>query len=350
MKKTIKVLFSCLLVFLLISACSGKKENGENVPIKVMMVDGSPLLAVSKMARENFAVEKGYDVSYMLIFDSDALVASLLNKAPDFAIAPVNIAAIMHANGSGYRLAAVPIWGILHIVSNQNITSLNELKGETILVYGRSGVPGITLRAIFEQNNIKYAENQGARFAVPSDTVHIIYLTAASDVRDAVIAGALDGMAVKFALFAEPVVTAIAGATANSARGQFTAKISLQDEWAKNNGGAIFPQAVLIFHDRLLEKDAVLVKKFIAMTELSAMYAQYYPKEAGDLAVALGSISIPNGAVTSNAVKAGRIPLNFARASSAKDAINAYLQVIYDDTPSMVGGKLPQDNFYYAAE
>jgi NitT/TauT family transport system substrate-binding protein len=349
--KNITVAFlGCLLAVFLVCACVNKGGIESYVPIKVVMVDGSPLLTMSKMAWENFEIRKGYDINYTLIFDSDALVASLLNKEPDFAIAPVNVAAMMNANGSGYRLAAVPIWGILHIVSNQNISSLDDLKGETLLVYGRSGVPGITIRALFELNNIKYVENQGTRFTVPADTVHIIYLAGASDVRDAVIAGRLDNMTVKFALFAEPVATAIAGTTANLPQGQFTAKISLQSEWAKKNNGAVFPQAALIFHERLLEKDTVLIKKFIAMTELSAMYAQYYPKEAGDLVVTLGSISIPGGNITESAVKAGRIPLNFARAPAAKDAVNTYLKIIYEDTPSLIGGSMPQDNFYYEPE
>jgi NitT/TauT family transport system substrate-binding protein len=350
MKKTVIVLFSCLLVFLLFSACSQKTEKKEEIPIKTMMVDGSPLLTISKMSWEKFEIEKGYDINYTLIFDSDALVASLLNKEPDFAIAPINIAAMMHTNGSGYRFAAVPIWGIMHIVSNQGVMSLNELKGETIIAFGRSGTPGITLRAVLEQNNVRYVENQGTRFTVPADAVHIIYLTAPGDVRDAIIAGTLDGMAVKFGILAEPVVTAVAGATANSAHGQFRVGISLQDEWAKNNGGAIFPQAALIFHERLLEKDSKLVNKFIAMTELSTMYALHYPKESGDLAAALGSIGIPNGTIAANAVNAGRIPLDFTRAAAAKDAVNAYLRVIYNDTPSLIGGSMPTDDFYYAAE
>jgi hypothetical protein len=157
-------------------------------------------------------------------------------------------------------------------------------------------------------------------------------------------------MEVKFGLLAEPVVTAVAGATANAAHGQFRARISLQAEWAKYNNGAIFPQAVLIFHERLLEKDSKLVNKFIAMTELSTLYARYYPKEAGDFAASLGSLGIPNGTITANAVNAGRIPLNFIRAVTAKDAVNAYLQIIYNDTPSLRGGAMPSDNFYYAAE
>jgi len=312
-----------------------------------MLVDGAPFLSITKMMSEDFAVKNGYDINYTVTNDSDALIAALLNKEPDFAIAPINVAAMMHNNGSGYRLAAVTTWGIMQIVSNQNITTLEELKGETIVAFGRAGTPGITLRAVLEQNGIDYAEPLGTSFSVNPNKVYIIYLTAASDVRNAIVEGTLDGMAVKFGLLAEPVATAVGGATASVPHGQFTVKINLQTEWAKNNDGQIYPQAGLIFHERLLTSDADFVNKFIAMVELSSLYANTNPVTAGNLAVELGSIAIPNGTIVGNAFNAGRLPITFTRAPEAKARVHAYLTVIHADSPNLVGGNLPADSFYF---
>ncbi|MCL2751786.1 MAG: ABC transporter substrate-binding protein [Firmicutes bacterium] len=347
MKKTFAVLICCFLAAGAL-AC-GKNNHGEDVNISLTAVDGAPILTLAKMRAEDFAVANGYRISYTVTNDSDALVAALLNRTADFAITPINIAAMMHNNGSGYRLAAVTTWGIMHIVSNQNVSSLEELKGETIVAFGKSGTPGITLRAVLEQNGIEYAEPIGTNYAVDPNKVHIIYLTAASDVRNAIVAGTLDGITVKFGLLAEPVATAVGGATAAVPHGQFTVKINLQTEWAKNNGGEIYPQAALIFHERLLAKDQKFVDQFIAMAELSSLYANAYPESAGSLAVQSGSIAIPNGAVVKTAYDAGRLPIEFARAPEAKSRVNAYLQVILNDTPALVGGKMPSDSFYYAA-
>ena len=353
MKKTLAAFFCCLLTAGLFAA-GAKDSKTEDIPIKVMAVDGAPILPLIKMWTDGAEVMRGYKISYQHLGGPDLLTASLMNQAPDFAIAPVNIAAVAHNNGSGYLLAAVNVWGIMHIVSNQNVKSLDDLKGGTIVAFGKAGTPGITLRAVLRQNSIKFVEDMGTAYSVPPDTIHIIYLAEAINVREAIIAGRLDNLNVRFGLLAEPVATVIAGATQNSAHGQFTARINLQDEWARNNSGEIYPQATLIFHQRLLGKHRDFVDKFIAAAELSSQYAQSNPLAVGNLAAArdglVRSNAIPNGAVVANAVNAGRLPLDFTAAAGAKNAINAYLRAIYDDSPSsrnLIGGRIPSGSFYY---
>jgi len=353
MKKVIALLLCSLFVVGVISACSSENasENiniGDDVDIKVMLVDGAPLLSMTNMMSEEFAVKNGYDISYTITNDSNALAAALLKGEPDFAIAPINVAAMMHNNESGYRLAAVTTWGIMHIVSDQEVTSLEDLKGETIVAFGRSGTPGITLRTVLKQNNIDFVEPESADFTPDPDKVSIIYLTAASDVRDAIATGMkVGGKTVSYGLLAEPVATAITGFASNAGRPGFTAKINLQTEWAKNNNDEIYPQAALIFHERLLTDHAEFVNKFIALAELSSLYANANPIATGDLAVSLGSTSIPNGIIVENAYKAGRLPINFTYATDAKSAVNRYLQALLEESADLIGGKMPMDSFYY---
>jgi len=349
MKKLLSLFCVVILCLGALSAC-GKESNEtrENTAINVMLVDGAPLLSMTKMMSDGFESMEGYDVSFTMTNDSDALVAALLNKEPDFAIAPINIAAMMYNNGSGYRLAAITTWGIMHIVSDREVTSLEELKGETIVAFGRSGTPGITLRAVLRQNNIDFVEPDSANFTPDPNKVSIIYLTAASDVRDAIATGLeAGGDAVHFGLLAEPVATAITGYANNMGRPGFMARINLQAEWAKNNNGEIYPQAALIFHERLLAENADFVKVFIAMAKRSSAYANDNPAEAGDLAVTLGSIAIPNGTVVGNAYSAGRLQINFTEASGAKSAVITYLQAIMDENANLIGGKMPSESFYY---
>ena len=350
MKKVLVLLLCCLLPagFLCARGARERTIDGD-VAINVMLVDGPPIVAMAEMMSQGAAVKEGYNISYTVVHDPNALIAALLNQEPDFAIAPINVASIMHNNGSGYRLAAVT-WGMMHIVSNQNITSLEELKGETIIAFGRGAMPSITLRAILEQNNIEYVEPVGTNFTPDPNRVHIIYLASALDVRNIIVAGTLDGLPVRFGLLAEPVATAIGGATANAAHGQFLPRINLQTEWARNNNGQIPPQTGLIFHERLLASHADFVNAFINMAELSSLYAQNNPVSAGDMAVRLGSIAIPNGAIVAAAVNAGRLPIHITRARDAMADVNAYFQVILNETPALIGGRMPPDIFFYAPE
>ena len=347
MKTKFALLLFIIFALCALSACSNATDVADE-PITVMLVDGAPLLSMTYMMSDDFAGIDGYDISFTMTNNVDAIVAALLNGEPDFAIAPINVAAMMSNNGSGYRLAAVTIWGIMHIVSDQDVSSLEDLKGETIVAFGRSGTPGITLRAILRQNNIDFAEPDNVSFTPDPDKVSIVYLTAASDVRDAIATGMeVGGKTVSFGLLAEPVATAITGFANNAGRAGFLPRINLQTEWARNHNGDIYPQAALIFHERLLADNAGFVNEFISMVEQSSVYANKSPVEIGDLAVSLGSIAIPNGTIVGNAFNAGRLPIDFTSAIDAKSAVDAYLQVFMDENAALIGGRIPADDFYY---
>ena len=324
------------------------EEPAEDVPINVILVDGAPGLGMAYMMSDEFAGLDGFDISYTMTNDVDALVASLLNQEPDFAVAPINIAAMMHTNGSGYRLAAITTWGIMHIVSDQDISSLEDLRGETVVAFARAGTPGITLRSVLAQNDIPFIEPDTTDFTPDPDSVAIIYLTAPSDVRDAIATGMeIGGTPVSFAVLAEPVATAITGFAANMGREGFTARINLQDEWARNNDGEIYPQVALIFHERLLDGNVDFVQDFISAVEQSTNFVMTNPVEAGDLLVELGSVAIPNGQIVGNAVGAGRIPMYFTRATVARSAVESFLQVLMDENPNLIGGAMPSDEFFF---
>ncbi|MDR2822682.1 MAG: ABC transporter substrate-binding protein [Acholeplasmatales bacterium] len=346
MKKNV---FLILVVFALIGFISCTKEDKRTLNIKVVSPDGAPLLSLAKVWTDNETILDDYTVDYQKLSGADDLTAQLLSKEPDFAIAPINIAAKVYNDGLGYLFAGVSIWGIMHIVSNQNIQSLSELKGENVFAFAKAGTPGITIRSILSQNNIEFTENiDGSKEA---GKVNIIYLADAANVREAIIVGKLNNIDVKFALLPEPVATAIAGATLSSPHGSYSAKINLETEWKNKNNGSSYPQAGLIFHERLLKNDKAFVDKFIEAVKESTTWAFNNPEEAGNLAKnTLLSTGIPNGTVVKAAVLAGRLNLSFLEASLSKESVNNYLTIIKNDNANsinLIGGKLPRDEFYY---
>jgi NitT/TauT family transport system substrate-binding protein len=354
-KLKITALIAVLLAaVVMLSSCEWLKSflpprGGGEKTVAVYMPDGAPLLSFAKLRSDNPQIVQGYGVEYSTILTVDALSASLIKKEPDIAVAPINLCATVSNNGSGYILAGVGVWGNLHIVSNQSgQITLDSLKGNIVLAFGRGLTPGITLRAVLKQSGIKYVEND-ASYSVASDEVNILYLNDAADVKNLLaVSGKLDGAEIKYALLAEPVSTAITGATSGSECGPYKAVINLQTEWANNNDGRIFPQAGVIFKESLLKNDKEFVDKFIEAVKSSSEFAENNPFEAGELAKnQLDSLAIPNGTVVKTAVEAGRLPLNFVAANAAKDSIAAYLSVILEESPILVGGKLPSDGFYY---
>ncbi|MDR2090627.1 MAG: hypothetical protein LBP62_03130 [Clostridiales bacterium] len=350
--KTLLTAVFCLAAILSLASCelfNGWFKKPDIPDIKVYMPDGAPLLSLAKLRSDDPEIVKGYDVEYSTVANPSALAASLIAGEPDIAAAPINVCAAVYNMNKGYVLAGVGVWGIMHIVSNQSGTvTLDGLKGNTVLAFGKGETPGITLRAVLKQNDIKYTE-EDASYTPEADEVNIVYANAVADVRNILASsGSIDGTAVKFALLAEPVATAITGATTGKDWGPYRAVINLQTEWAKNNGGGSFPQAGIVFKASLLKKHKKFIDKFIALVKDSAEFAENNPFEAGEIAKnRLGSTAIPNGKIVQTAVEAGRLPLNFVAANAAKINIETYLNVILAESPTLVHGKLPDGGFYY---
>ncbi|GHU99371.1 hypothetical protein FACS1894211_04670 [Clostridia bacterium] len=326
------------------AACGGDKETGGVKTISIAVPDGAPILSIAKMRAENYAVENGYKTEWTTL-NADTLTAQMMQSAPDIAVAPINLGAKMYneAEDHGYRFAGVSIWGIMHLVSDDpvfdnapdNQARMDILKGKTVYAFTESGTPGITLRHLLNQYGI-------------AGEVTVTYLNGPSDVLEAIKEDKDKGI-IHYAVLAEPVATQAAGA---SQRPGFVPKINFQTLWKEKHGDQMYPQAGLFFHKRLLEKDKAFLDKFISMAALSTDWAFNNPKEAGDLAKnVLNSAAIPGGGPVKIAVDAGRLPLNFTYAAEAKAAVNAYLEIIKNDSANsvnLIGGKVPDENFYYS--
>ncbi|MDR3292942.1 MAG: hypothetical protein LBT20_02430 [Clostridiales bacterium] len=352
--KLLTVVLVCALLTVGMSSCNwikglfdkSDKPSTDPEQISVIMPDGAPLLSLAKLRTDNQTVAENYEITYNTVSPT-LLSAELIAGRADIAVAPINVCAAMYNNGSGYLFAGVNIYGILHIVSNQaGDISLSSLAGETVVAFTEAGTPGITLRAVLKGAGLQYEKDDSFRGTVGDNKVHIVYLSDAAAVRNALAAnGQIDGKPVKYAMLAEPVVTAVAASTA------YKAVINIQTEWAKYYGGEIFPQAGIIFKASLLEKDKAFVDAFIAAAKASTEWAALNPFEAGELTHnELESPSIPNGTVVQKAVEAGRLPLVFTSAGEAKASVTAYLTAILEDGPSsaaLIGGKVPDDGFFY---
>jgi NitT/TauT family transport system substrate-binding protein len=347
--KAVLLFTAALLAAAGFAACGDK---GEAKTISIYVPDGAPILSVAQMRSGDAEIAAGYKTEWTTV-NADLLTEGFIKGTPDIAVAPINLGAKMYNEGRGYRFAGVSIWGIMHLVSDLDIQSLDELKGQTVFAFTKGGTPGITLRSLLTQYGIEYVEDQKAD--IPAGKVNIYYRAEASDVREVIATvkdgangGQFDGLDVHYALLAEPVVTAVKGV--NPA---FNHTLNFQTLWQAKNDGGKYPQAGLFFHERLLNKDVAFLDKFISEVAVSTEWALNNPLEAGDLVKAngeaWGSAAIPGGAPVQAAVAGDRLPLifNYASEAATKTAVSNYLEIIKNENANLVGGKLPDETFYY---
>jgi NitT/TauT family transport system substrate-binding protein len=119
--------------------------------------------------------------------------------------------------------------------------------------------------------------------------------------------------------------------------------MDLQKEWAKLNPGASsYPQASLIIKNDLIEKNPEFVEKFLQEYQKSIDWLTANGETAGtyseDLQTGLSKQAVINGLQRSN--------IHYRDSKDAKEATDKYLQTLFEYSPEVIGGKLPDESFY----
>ncbi|AOY74507.1 ABC transporter substrate-binding protein [Clostridium formicaceticum] len=342
MKRMMGLLLSLALMTVLAVGCSNNTERQpENTPAendveaaaevkqeekihtKVAAPSGAPTLSMIKMFKENPSLGENVEVSYESVKSPDLMASRLMSSEVDIAVVPTNLAANIYNKGIPYQLAASNVWGVLYLVSSEDINDWNDLKGKEIDTIGRGLTPDIVLRYLLSSNGID-----------PEKDVTLNYLGEATELASAFIAEKS-----KISVIPEPVLSNVLMKKADT-----KVVLNLQEEWAKTtNMDSSYPQASLIIRKDIIESYPEFVEAFLKEFEESINWANDYPAEAGiyseELQTGLNSQVVEKGMERSN--------IKFVNAIEAKRAIETYLKILLEYSPDIVGGKLPDDDFYF---
>jgi NitT/TauT family transport system substrate-binding protein len=293
------------------------------VTVNVAVPEGVPALGVVRMLKERPAMGANITVNYEIVRSPDLLAARVVSGDAHIAVVPTNLASVLHNRNTGYRLAASTVWGVLYIVSNENITSWNDLRGKTIHTFGRGLTPDIVLRYLLAENGFN-----------PERDVTLNYLGSGTELAQAMIAGR-----VNTAVLAEPAVTQVL-----TRRQDLSVALDLQKEWGDATRLAeSYPQASIIISGKLIDSHPEFVERFLQEVEQSVAWVIANPRTAG-----LWAEELQVG-IAANIVERAmpRTNIRFVRADRARRAIDAYLKVLFDFAPESIGGRLPGEEFYY---
>lgn len=318
-----KVIISVTLILvLLISGCQKAPEQFE---ITVVAPYGTPVLSMVKMMTEQPEITDYVTVNYEAIQAADVLSARLVNGEADIAIVPTNLAANLYSKGVEYRLAGVSGGGTFYMVSNEAIGTWADLKGKTIATTGRGLTPDAVLRYILAENGLEADVD-----------VTIEYFAGASELAANYIAGEID-----LAMIPQPVLTGVLMQRDDSA-----VVLDVQEAWAEITGYENYPQASVVISQTLIDQHPEVVDQFLAEFEAAVDWLNANPSEAGLYYEAL-DIGL-KAAVVEKAIPGCN--LEFQPVSDAKDALNAYLNVLYDFNPGLIGGSPVDEALYFENE
>ena len=292
--------------------------------VNVALPDGVPALSMVRLLKERPPMGANVTVNYEIVRSPDLLAARVVSGEADIAVVPTNLAAVLHNRNTGYRLAASTIWGVLYLVSNENIKSWEDLRGKTVHTFGRGLTPDIVFRYLLSENNLN-----------PERDVTLNYLGSGTELAQAMIAER-----VNTAVIPEPALTQVL-----TRRQDLSVALDLQKEWGDATGLAdSYPQASIVISGKLIDNNPEFVVRFLKEVEQSVAWLNTNPRTAGTWAEEL-QIGL-TAAVVERALP--RSNIRFVPAVRARRAIEQYLKVLFDFAPESVGGRLPSENFYYS--
>lgn len=313
MKKFISIILAMLLAFSL-TACT---EKYEGTTVNVGMLKGPT--GVGSV----YLMEDSFEDTYQFTITSEApdFVAKLSNGDLDIAALPTNVAASLYnkTNG-GVKIIALNTLGVLYVLENGNtINSVSDLSGKTVYVHGQGANPEFVLNYILEKNDVSDVD------VVFKDPTEIAALMASGEAEICML----------------PVPHATTVLMKNPS---VRIALDITDEYdAVTEDESVLTMGCVVARTDFINEHPKTVEKFLENYEKSIDKVISDPKAASEL--------VAKYEITGSAAVAEKaIPdcnLVCIKGENIKTSVEGYYKILFDANPKSIGGKLPDDTFYY---
>lgn len=329
-KKTIKIILCMLLAIITVLSLSGCKKIYEtNQPInpitaKIVAMKGPTGIGMVRVMNEITSLSDYVNTKFEIMTSTDTVVAGLLDKSISIAAVPTNLASVLYNKTEGeIQILAVHTLGVLHILDKTgNIKSVSDLRGKTLIASGQGSLPQYVLNFILTENGIN-----------PETDIEIVYKAEHSEVATLLLSGQAD-----IAMLPEPFVS-----TVINKDDSIIHAIDLNNEWVKKAPDITLSMGCLVAQKSFIEENAAEVNTFLDLYKESIEWVLAEPYNAAPYIVSSGILD--NETVAENAIPNCNIV--YIDAADAKDSLNAFFEFLYNNSPSSVGGKVPDNEIYY---
>lgn len=329
MKKRLYILSLIVLICfsVLFGGCaSSQKNNDKNdtstkkEKIKIGALKGPTGIGMVKL------MEEGKDKYEITLFNSpDEIVSKVVNGDLDGAAVPSNLASVLYNKTKGeVKLAAINTLGVLYVVENGNdIKSIKDLKGKTVYSSGKGSAPEFIFNYILKKNGLE-----------PDKDVKIEYKMQHSD-----LAASVAAKEVEIALLPEPFVT-----SSKMKNEDLKIPINLTKEWEKTSGDeSKLVMGTVVFRNDFISSRKEDLNNFLQEYEKSVDFVNKNVESAGKLAEKYGVM--PKAKIAELAIPKCNIVL--IKGDEAKKSIEGFYKVLFQSNPKSIGGKMPDEGFYY---
>ena len=301
-------------------------DNYEAADIKVGSLKGPTSMGLVYLMDQAEQGEAANNYEFKMAATADEILPSMISGDLDIVLVPANVASVLYnkTNG-GVSVIDINTLGVLYMVSGDDtIQSMEDLKGRTIYLTGKGTTPDFVLQYLLKENGL-------------TADVTLEYKSEATEV-----AAVLTETPEVIGVLPQPYVTAACAQNEN-----LSVVLDLTKEWAavQGEGGSSLVTGVTVVRNAFLEENKAAVDKFLEEHEASAAFANEHVEEAAELVAAAGIIE--KAPVAAKAMP--KCNITYIDGADMQTALSGYLEVLFEQDASSVGGSLPGDDFYYGS-
>ena len=324
MKKLVSWLLALAMAFSL-TACG--EQGRETAEMNVYVLAGPTGVGAMNLWAKSDAGETENTYHFTMAGSNDEVVAAIARGEADMAAVATNMAAALYQKTQGgVTVLAVNTLGVLSLLtSGEELASAADLKGRTVYSIGQGANPEYILRYVLRENGLDPDRDVTLRFAGDAGELMGVWQSEP----DAVI------------MAPQPAATAMLMQYEGS-----RLCLDMTEEWNRVSGGeSTLMMGCVIVRSAFLAEHQGAVDTFLREYAASIEAAQSDAAATAVLCERYGLL--PKASLAEQAIP--HCGLTFVSGSAMKAQLGGYLQVMFDANPKSVGGKLPDDGFYYGA-
>lgn len=311
-----------LLSVLPLSGC-GREAGPESV--RIGSLKGPTSLGILDLMDRAEKGETKHPYEFRMAVGADELLPLMAKGELDMALIPANVAAVLyHKTEGGVCVVDINTLGVLYLVTgDEAVAGPADLKGRTICLTGKGATPEASLRYVLDRSGLGEGDYVLEYRSEPAEVAALL----AEDPS-------------RVGLLPQPFATA-----ALMQNGDLRIAMDMNAQWEQLQGGegGGMVTGVTVVRREFLEEHEDVVEDFLEEHGSSVAAVNGDPEKGAALAVRAGIVA--KEAIAAEAIP--RCNLVCVTGEEMKAALSAYLEALAGFDAGLIGGALPEEDFYY---
>ena len=328
-KRIVTMMCSLVLTMSMLVGCGSQAGQempvaDEGVTVRIGGLKGPTSIGLLPIIEDASGNKTGQAYEFTVATAADEIMTMLVKGELDVALIPANVSSVLYnKTEGGVAVIDINTLGVLYMVSgDEAIAKPADLDGKTVYLTGKGTTPDYVLQYILQKNDLE-------------GKVTLEYKSEATEVA-AVLAE--DESAI--GLLPQPFVTVACAQNEN-----LNVVMDMTKEWdAVKDTDSELVTGVTVVRRQFLEEHENAVQAFLYDHKCSTEIVNADVDAAAALVVA--AEILPKEPIAKKAIP--QCNITFIEGEDMKKALSGYLGVLADMDPKSVGGKLPEDDFYYS--